>query len=82
MNANRNALDSYELSEGAKQNTTAKNDTTPQPEITAQELRAMHRWCLKYRDLVRSGGKPSPEQDRRFMLFAPVCYATGAVDGN
>jgi hypothetical protein len=47
--------------------------------FTDRELQAMHRWCLKYRDLVRSGGTPTPEQDEKFLLFQKACYAEGVA---
>ena len=49
------------------------------PEFSYQELQALHRWSSKYRDLVRSGGNPSVEQDERFMLFSRVCYGEGVA---
>tara|TARA_R110000772_G_scaffold267274_1_gene390891 strand:- start:5319 stop:5486 length:168 start_codon:yes stop_codon:yes gene_type:complete len=51
------------------------------PDFTPAELQAMHKWCLKYRDLVRSGGKPSDEQDETFILFSTVTYQTGVALG-
>jgi hypothetical protein len=54
---------------------------TQTPEFTHAELQAMHRYCLKYRDLYRSGGTPTPEQGEKFMLFQFVCYAEGVADG-
>ena len=53
-----------------------------QPEFSAEELRAMHRWCLQYRDFVRDGGTPSPEQDAQFRAFSTTCYATGVAYGH
>ena len=47
------------------------------PEFTTAELQAMHRWCLIYRDAVRSGITPTLEQDAQFILFANVVYAEG-----
>ena len=52
------------------------------PEFSPAELQAMHRWCLKYRDLVRGGGIPTREQDARFLRYSRVTYATGVADGN
>jgi len=52
---------------------------TPLPEFTPTELQALHKFCLKYRDLVRGGGKPTPEQDEKFMAFQKVCYAEGVA---
>ncbi|MDO8864134.1 hypothetical protein Q6D67_20825 [Haliea sp. E1-2-M8] len=73
-----NAPDSVELSEGAKVGQPRKDYSTA-PAFTPAELQAMHKWCLKYRDLVRSGGKPSGQQDNLFRMFSTVCYATGAA---
>ena len=47
-----------------------------------KELQRMHRYCLKYRDLVRSGGKPTAEQDSNFLLYSEVCYAAGVACEN
>ena len=49
------------------------------PLFTANELQAMHRYCLKYRDLVRGSGTPTVEQSEYFMAFQQVCYALGAA---
>jgi hypothetical protein len=49
------------------------------PKFSHQELQALHGWCLTYRDLVRGGGRPSKEQDERFMLFSRVCYGEGVA---
>ena len=54
---------------------------TPLPEFTPAELQAMHRYCLKYRDLVRAGKKPTADQDARFMRYQRVTYATGVACG-
>ena len=45
------------------------------PEFTSAELLAMHRYCLKYRDLLRGGGTPTAEQDEYFLLFQRITYA-------
>jgi hypothetical protein len=50
---------------------------TPSTEFTKTELQAMHRYCLKYRDLVRSDGTTRQDQDEKFILFSRVCYAEG-----
>jgi hypothetical protein len=50
-------------------------------DFTGKELAAMHRYCLKYRDLVHGGGTPSQEQDDKFMLFQKACYAGGIAHG-
>ena len=47
------------------------------PAFTPEELQAMHRYCMKYRDLVCDGGTPTKEQDGKFMAFQKVCYAAG-----
>jgi hydrogenase maturation factor len=52
---------------------------TADPKFTQSELQAMHRYCIKYRDLVCSGQTPEKEQDHTFLLFAAVCYAEGIV---
>ena len=54
---------------------------SPLPEFTPAELQALHRFCLKYRDLVRAGNKPTPEQDARFMRYQRVTYATEVACG-
>jgi hypothetical protein len=77
-----NAPDSVELSEGAKVGQPRKHYSTAAnttPDFTPAELQAMHKWCLKYRDLVRAGGKPSGQQDNLFRTFSTVCYATGVA---
>ncbi len=51
------------------------------PIFEYSELQSMHRWCLKYRDLVRGGGVPTSEQDEDFLLFSRICYATGVAYG-
>jgi|GEM_PF-3001236 len=51
------------------------------PRFEPYELQAMHRYCLEYRDLVRGGGTPTPEQDEMFMAFQRVCYAEGVALG-
>ncbi len=52
-----------------------------QPIFTRAELQAMHRYCLTYRDLVRSGGKSAIEQDDKFMAYQRVCYAENVAYG-
>ena len=47
---------------------------TPPIDFTPAELQAMCRYCCKYRDLVRTGGKPTPEQDETFFLFQRIAY--------
>ena len=49
------------------------------PEFSNQELQALHRWCLKYRDLVRGGDTPTEVQGERFLLFSRVCYGEGVA---
>ena len=49
--------------------------------FTEDELRQMQIYCLKYRDLVRSGGTPAPDQDEKFLAFQKVCYAEGVANG-
>lgn len=48
-------------------------------DFTEKELAQMHRYCLKYRDLVRSGKTPATEQDRKFRAFSKVTYAKGVA---
>lgn len=50
-------------------------------EFDPHELQAMHKYCLKYRDLVRNGGKPTQEQDDSFMLFQRACYWSRVAHG-
>ena len=57
---------------------TAEQILAP-PEFTPDELQAMHRWCLKYRDLVRAGVTPTLEQDAQFRILARVTYETGVA---
>jgi hypothetical protein len=57
-----------------------KNEEIAPQEFTPDELQAMHRWCLIYRDAVRSGITPTLEQDAQFILFARVIYAEGYCD--
>jgi hypothetical protein len=45
------------------------------PTFTPGELQAMHRYCLKFRDLVRGGGTPSGVQSTNFLLFQRITYA-------
>ncbi len=52
---------------------------TPSTDFTPAELQSMHRYCLKYRELVRGGNKPTAEQDEKFMLFQRVCYQAGVA---
>ena len=47
------------------------------PKFTTNELQAMHRYCLKYRDLVRSGETPTDTQSLKFLRFQTICYAEG-----
>jgi hypothetical protein len=47
------------------------------PYFSDIELTQMHNYCLKYRDLVRGGGRPTKEQSTRFMKFQRVCYGEG-----
>jgi hypothetical protein len=54
---------------------------TPTPDFTPQELQAMHRYCLRYRDLVRAGETPNAKQTVQFMLFQRICHAEGVVHG-
>jgi len=57
-----------------------KNEEIAPQEFTPDEMQSVHRWCLKYRDLVRGGGTPTAEQDAKFMLFSRVVYAEGHGD--
>ena len=50
-------------------------------DFTPAELQAMHRWCLKYRDMVRSGGTPTAEQEEMFWLMSRMCYQEGVAHG-
>ena len=51
------------------------------PYFTDIELTQMHRYCLKYHDLVRGGGTPTEDQDRQFMLYQKACYTEGVAYG-
>ena len=57
-----------------------KNEEIATQDFTPDELQAMHRWCLIYRDAVRAGVTPTLEQDAQFMLFSRVVYAEGYCD--
>ncbi|MCB1688643.1 MAG: hypothetical protein KDI33_09170 [Halioglobus sp.] len=52
---------------------------TAVPEFAPDELQAMHKFCLQYRELVRGGDKPSQYQDIHFMLYQVLCYAAGVA---
>ena len=74
-----------------QQNTTLFNDMpaasideliSELPHFSLEELDEMNRRCLKYRDLVRGGGTPTPEQDNTFWEFQLVCYAKGVAYGS
>ncbi len=54
----------------------------PTANFSRSELLAMHRWCMQYRHLVRAGGRPTEQQNKRFLAFQAVCYATGASYGS
>ena len=43
--------------------------------FTPDEVQTMHRYCLKYRDLVRSGGKASGKQSINFMRYQAITYS-------
>jgi hypothetical protein len=43
------------------------------------DLIPLHRYCLHYRSLVRSGQTPTQEQDERFMRYQEICYAEGVA---
>jgi hypothetical protein len=49
------------------------------PIFSTTELQAMHRYCLKYRDLVRRGDTPTKEHDDNFMAYQKVCYGEGVA---
>jgi hypothetical protein len=49
------------------------------PYFSDIELTQMHRYCLKYRDLVRGGGILTDKQHDRFMRFQRVCYMEGVA---
>jgi hypothetical protein len=44
---------------------------------TPAQLETMHAICLQYRDLVRSGGTPTKEQDDVFRYYSDICYKDG-----
>lgn len=48
-------------------------------DFTESELQAMHRYCLKYRDLIRSGSRPTAVQDITFMTYQQFCYELGVA---
>ena len=47
-----------------------------------RKIQAMHRYCLKYKKLVRGGGTPTTQQDNAFFEFQSVCYAEGVNYGS
>ena len=47
--------------------------------FTQSELLAIHRYCLRYRDLVRGGGVPTRDQDQKFIAFQRVTYGEGVA---
>ena len=51
------------------------------PYFSDIELTQMHRYCLRYRDLVRGGGTPTKQQDELFMQFQRICYMEGVAHG-
>jgi hypothetical protein len=48
-------------------------------DFTDKELLQLHRYCLKYRDLVRSGSTPTALQDLNFMSYQTICYEQGVA---
>lgn len=50
------------------------------PRFTLEELATLQHWCIKYCNLVRGGGTPTPAQDRRFLEFSAITYAMGVAD--
>jgi hypothetical protein len=80
MIAYESAPGSVELHEGAKVAGQAGSySTICRYGFTLEELAALQRYCLEYSTLVKSGRKPTPEQDARFLRYAAVCYRTGAA---
>ncbi|RLA42561.1 MAG: hypothetical protein DRR42_23205 [Gammaproteobacteria bacterium] len=51
------------------------------PHFSDIELIQMHNYCIKYRDLVRSGAAPTEEQSTRFMKYQRVCFGEGVAYG-
>lgn len=49
------------------------------PHFSEIELTQMHNYCIKYRNLVRSGGTPTKEQSTRFVRYQCVCYGEGVA---
>ena len=58
-----------------------RDDIPGLPYFSPEELQQMHRYCLKYRDLVRGGGTPTPEQDTQFMVYQRICHQEGVAHG-
>ena len=58
-----------------------KNDTlrSDPPEFSAALLQQLHRYCLKYSDLVRSDRVPNSAQSANFRLFSKICYEYGVA---
>jgi hypothetical protein len=81
MNQYENAPADVESAEGAKEKAGKpdSHSTLCRHGFTLEELAALQRFCLRYRDLVRSGRTPTPEQDARFVRYSAVCYMTGAA---
>ncbi|PLW69446.1 CHC2 zinc finger domain-containing protein [Pseudohalioglobus lutimaris] len=49
------------------------------PFYTKDELDWAHLWCLTYRDNVKKGYKPSPEEDAKFRKYSDLCYREGVA---
>ncbi|MDB4542924.1 hypothetical protein N9241_01640 [bacterium] len=43
------------------------------------ELLAMHQYCCKYRDLIRTDDMPTQSQTDNFMRYQRVCYDSGVA---
>lgn len=50
------------------------------PKFNLDELARLHLWCLNYQNLVQADGTPTADQDKRFLEFSAICYATGVFD--
>lgn len=51
------------------------------PTFTRDEIEYYHLYCLVYRESVRRGETPTPDEDARFRRFSGICYQHGGQYG-
>ena len=57
-----------------------KSDTPdPKPFFTEEELEYANLWCVTYRDNVKKGYTPTPEEDAKFRKYSDLCYREGVA---